>query len=358
MLSPGATIGILGGGQLGRMTALAAARLGFRTHIFATEPDSPGSQVTPLVTIGRFDDADALRRFAATVDVVTYETENIPLDTVATILPIRPVLPGIDVLRVTQDRLLEKDFIRAIGVPTAPYQAINGVEDLRAALLALEGKAILKSVRMGYDGKGQVAVDRLSSPEVVWRQMGGDQGILEGFVDFRCEVSVIVARGLDGSVAAYPVVENHHAHHILDRTIAPARVEPDVAAAAEAAALGIAQALDVKGLLAVEMFVTRDHRVLVNELAPRPHNSGHWTMDACYTDQFEQLVRAITGLPLGSTDRHSDAEMRNLIGREVETWQSFLSEPRAKLHLYGKKDAPAGRKMGHVTTLKPRSSEA
>jgi 5-(carboxyamino)imidazole ribonucleotide synthase len=358
MLSPGATIGILGGGQLGRMTALAAARLGFRTHIYATEADSPGSQVTPLVTIGRFDDATALQRFAESVDVVTYETENIPLDTVATIQPIRPVLPGIDVLRVTQDRLLEKDFIRSIGVETAPYQAINGIDDLRTALLGLQGRAILKSVRMGYDGKGQVAVDRLSSPEVAWRQMGGEQGILEGFVDFRCEVSVIVARGVDGSVAAYPVVENHHAHHILDRTIAPARVDAAVAAAAEAAAIGIARALDVTGLLAVEMFVTRDGHVLVNELAPRPHNSGHWTMDACYTDQFEQLVRAITGLPLGSTDRHSDAEMRNLIGREVETWQSFLSQPRAKLHLYGKKEAPAGRKMGHVTTLKPRSSGA
>ncbi len=355
MLSPGATIGILGGGQLGRMTALAAARLGFRTHIFATEVDSPGSQVTPLVTIGRFDDAAALRRFAETVDVVTYETENIPLETVSAILPIRPVLPGAEVLRVTQDRLLEKDFIRGIGVGTAPYQAINNVEELHAALLGLEGRAILKSVRMGYDGKGQVAVDRLSDAGVAWRQMGGAQGILEGFVEFRCEVSVIVARGLDGAVAAYPAVENHHAHHILDRTIAPARVSSAVAAAAEAAALGIANALDVKGLLAVEMFVTRDDRVLVNELAPRPHNSGHWTMDACYTDQFEQLVRAITGLPLGSTDRHSDAEMRNLIGPEVETWASWLEQPRTKLHLYGKKDAPVGRKMGHVTTLKPRS---
>lgn len=354
MLNPGATIGILGGGQLGRMTALAAARLGFRTHIFATEPDSPGSQVTPLITIGRFDDDAALRRFAKTVDVVTYETENIPLETVAAIAPLRPVLPGAAVLRVTQDRLLEKDFIRSIGVPTAPYQAINSAEELAAALQGLEGRAILKSVRMGYDGKGQVAVDRRSDPAAAWRQMGSAQGILEGFVDFRCEVSVIVARGLDGSVAAYPAVENHHAHHILDRTIAPARVAPAVAAAAEAAALGIAAALDVRGLLAVEMFVTRDEHVLVNELAPRPHNSGHWTMDACYTDQFEQLVRAITGLPLGSTDRHSDAEMRNLIGPEVDTWATWLELPRAKLHLYGKKEAPAGRKMGHVTTLKPR----
>lgn len=355
MLAPGATIGILGGGQLGRMTALAAARLGFRSHVFATEADSPGSQVTPLVTIGRLDDEAALRRFAETVDVVTYETENIPLETVAAILPVRPVMPGAEVLRVTQDRLLEKDFVRSVGVATAPYQAIGGVEELRAALDALDGRAILKSVRMGYDGKGQVAVDRHSDAVAAWRQMGGAQGILEGYVDFRCEVSVIVARGLDGAVAAYPVVENHHAHHILDRTIAPARVAPAVAAAAEAAALGIATALDVRGLLAVEMFVTHDDRVLVNELAPRPHNSGHWTMDACYTDQFEQLVRAITGLPLGSTDRHSDAEMRNLIGPEVESWASWLEQPRTKLHLYGKKDAPAGRKMGHVTTLKPKS---
>jgi 5-(carboxyamino)imidazole ribonucleotide synthase len=355
MLPPGSTIGILGGGQLGRMTALAAARLGYRCHIFATEDDSPGAQVTPLVTVGRFDDAVALRRFAEAVDVVTYETENIPHATVATIPPLCPVRPGAEVLRITQDRLLEKDFLRGIGIATAPYQAIGGVAELAAALSSLSGRAILKSVRMGYDGKGQVAVDRSSDAAAAWRRMGGEQGILEGFVDFACEVSVIVARGLDGSMAAYPVVENRHANHILDRTIAPARVSPDVVAAAAAAAHTIAAALEVEGLIAVEMFVTRDDRVLVNELAPRPHNSGHWTMDACYTDQFEQLVRAITGLPLGSTDRHSDAEMRNLIGPDVETWASYLDQPRTKLHLYGKKEAPPGRKMGHVTTLKPRS---
>ena len=356
MLSPGATIGILGGGQLGRMTALAAARLGFRTHIFTTEADSPGAQVTSLVTVGRYDDPAALERFARAVDVVTYETENIPIGTLRAIQPLRPVRPGIEVLRVTQDRILEKDFVQRAGVPTTPYQAIGNAAELGAALAALEGRAVLKSVRMGYDGKGQVAVDRDSNPETAWRQMGGGQGILEAFVEFRCEISVIVARGGDGMMVAYPAVENRHVNHILDRTIAPAAVSPGVADAAERAALALAAALDVQGLLAVEMFVTKDDRVLVNELAPRPHNSGHWTLDACYTDQFEQLVRAIAGLPLGSAERHSDAEMRNLIGPEVDRWASFLDQPRTKLHLYGKTEAPAGRKMGHVTRLTPRSS--
>ena len=356
MLSPGATIGILGGGQLGRMTALAAARLGYRTHIFTTEADSPGAQVTPLVTVGRYDDPAALERFARSVDVVTYETENIPIETLRAIQPLRPVRPGIEVLRVTQDRILEKDFVRRAGVPTTPYQAINNAAELGAALAALEGRAVLKSVRMGYDGKGQIAVGRDSDPEASWRKIGGGQGILEGFVDFRCEISVIVARGSDGTMVAYPAVENRHVNHILDRTIVPAVVGTAIADAAEHAALALAAGLDVQGLLAVEMFVTHDDRVLVNELAPRPHNSGHWTLDGCYTDQFEQLVRAIAGLPLGSAERHSDAEMRNLIGPEVEHWASFLDQPRTKLHLYGKTEAPAGRKMGHVTRLTPRSS--
>jgi 5-(carboxyamino)imidazole ribonucleotide synthase len=356
MLPPGSIIGILGGGQLGRMTAHAASRLGYRTHIYADAPDGPGAQTTSLATVAALDDEDALVQFAESVDVVTYETENIPAEAVALIQRHVPVRPGIEVLKVTQDRLREKDYLRSIDVETAPYREITSAGALARALrdLAVEQRGILKTVRMGYDGKGQVVVGPESDPEQAWAQMGGPLGILEGFVDFRCEISVVVARGLNGAIANYPPVENQHANHILDTTIAPARIAPEISMRAEAVARHIAEKLDVVGILAVEMFVTQDGTIMVNELAPRPHNSGHWTIDACYTSQFEQLVRAICGLPLGATDHHSDAVMRNLIGPEVARWQDWLADPMVKLHLYGKGSAPPGRKMGHVTRLTPR----
>ena len=355
MLNPGATIGILGGGQLGRMTAMAAARLGYRAHIFATERESPAAQVSAGATVAAWDDAGAIARFAEEIDVATFEFENIPAEAVRRLGALKPVMPRPEILEITQDRLREKDFLNGIGIATTGYREITSAAGLGAALPALKTRAVLKSARMGYDGKGQVNVDAGSAPDEAWRLMGAPRGVLEDFVDFRCEVSVIVARGADGAVAFYPPVENRHANHILDTTIAPATLPPETAAEAERIARDIAAKLDLIGVLAVEMFVTKDGRVVVNELAPRPHNSGHWTIDACATSQFEQLVRAICGLPLGSTERHGDAVMKNLIGDDVETWRQAVADPTAHLHLYGKRETLPGRKMGHVTRLLPKS---
>ncbi|HTZ36655.1 MAG TPA: 5-(carboxyamino)imidazole ribonucleotide synthase [Stellaceae bacterium] len=354
MLAPGATIGILGGGQLGRMTAFAAERLGYRVHVFTGEPDSPGVQVAAAATIAAWDDAAALARFAEAVDVATFEFENIPAEAVRLVAAAKPVMPAPEILETTQDRLREKDFLRGIGVATTDYRAIADAAALAEALHGLKGRAVLKSARMGYDGKGQLTVTARTSAAEAWRRMGAARGILEGFVDFRCEVSVVVARAADGALVAYPPVENRHVNHILDTTIAPAALPEETAREAQSIARGIAERLGLVGVLAVEMFVTRDGRVLVNELAPRPHNSGHWTIDACASSQFEQLVRAICGLPLGSPERHSDAVMKNLIGDEVDTWREAIADPTARLHLYGKRTVRPGRKMGHVTRLLPR----
>jgi 5-(carboxyamino)imidazole ribonucleotide synthase len=354
MIEPGSTIGILGGGQLGRMTALAAAQLGYRTHIFCPEPGSPAKLVTPFSTTADYGDRAALARFAAAVDVITFEFENVPADTAEVLAAMKPVRPGPDALRIAQDRLKEKDFLRSIDVPTANYREVAGIEALQRAVRDIGPQAVLKTVRGGYDGKGQVAIRLDTDLAAAWRQVSAELGILESFVDFVVEISVIAARGLNGTWATYVPVENQHAQHILDATIAPARLAPAVAMRAEAIARHIADRLDLVGLLAVEMFVTAAGEVLVNELAPRPHNSGHWTIDACITSQFEQLVRAICGLPLGSPERHSDAAMKNLIGADVEKWRELVAEPSAKLHLYGKTETLPGRKMGHVTRLVPR----
>jgi 5-(carboxyamino)imidazole ribonucleotide synthase len=304
--------------------------------------------------VAELADAEALERFARQVDVVTYETENIPLAAIDLILPHAPVLPGRHVLEIAQDRLREKDWLREIEVATAPYREVVSAAALGRAIRDLDHRAVLKTVRLGYDGKGQVAVGPESNAEQAWAEMGGDVGILESFVDHRCEVSVIVARSANGTMANYPVVENQHANHILDTTIAPARLDPELAMHAEAIGRHIADRLGVVGLIAVEMFITRDGAILVNELAPRPHNSGHWTIDACYASQFEQLVRALAGLPLGPTEAHSDAVMRNIIGPDVERWREHLGDPMVKLHLYGKAEARPGRKMGHATRLLPK----
>jgi 5-(carboxyamino)imidazole ribonucleotide synthase len=267
-------------------------------------------------------------------------------------------MPRPEILEITQDRLREQDFLNSIGVATTGYREIADATALAQALGVLSeipgARAVLKSARMGYDGKGQVAVGPGTAAGEAWCRMGAARGILEDFVDFQCEVSVIVARGADGALAVYPAVENRHVNHILDTTIAPASLPPQTAHQAEAIARDIATRLDLVGVLAVEMFVTKDGRLLVNELAPRPHNSGHWTIDACASSQFEQLVRAICGLPLGSPERHADAVMKNLIGEAVETWRDAIADPTARLHLYGKHTAAPGRKMGHVTRLLPR----
>ena len=354
---PGATLGILGGGQLGRMTALAAARLGIRTHIYCPDRDSPASQVSAATVVADYDDRGALDQFADSVDVVTFEFENVPDRTGEFLAALKPTRPRPKILHICQQRLREKEFLTSIGIPVTRFAAIESPAALAAALRDFGGTAILKSAQFGYDGKGQVRIGPGLAADEAWRRMGGNLGILEAEVDFVLEASVIVARGLDGAVALYPPVENRHRNHILDETIAPATLSPAISARALEIAGIIAEKLDLVGLLAVEMFVTRNGDVLVNELAPRPHNSGHWTIEACVTSQFEQFVRAVCGLPLGSTERHSDAVMKNLIGDEVNQWRDILATPGAHLHLYGKAEARPGRKMGHVTRLKAKQVE-
>ena len=356
-LPPGATIGIVGGGQLGRMTALAAARLGYRCHVLTPEPDSPAAQVCAGATIGDYEDPAALRDFAAHADVVTFEFENVSAAGLELLASLKPVRPGPSVLRISQDRLAEKRFLGDAGIATAPWRAVHDLAGLHAAAEALGLPAILKTTRLGYDGKGQALLRHADDLARAFAQLSPKPLVLEGFVDFSCEVSVVVARGTDGAIAAFDTVENRHRDHILDMTFAPARIPERIAATAQATARQVAAALDLVGLLAVEMFVAADGRVLVNEIAPRPHNSGHWTIDACPASQFELHVRAVAGLALPPAVRHSDAVMKNLVGpAEAALWPAILATPGLIPHLYGKAEARPGRKMGHVTRLFPRDS--
>ncbi len=356
-LPPNSTIGIVGGGQLGRMSALAAARLGYRCHILTPEIDSPAGQVSAGVTLGDYEDAEALRAFAACVDVITFEFENVSAEGLDLLASLRPVRPGASVLRISQDRLAEKTFLNAAGAPTAPWQLVESLEQLEAAVAELGFPAILKTTRLGYDGKGQAMLRGPDDLAQAFATLAPRPLVLEGFVDFACEISVVVARGVDGDVSAFDVVENSHRDHILDVTLAPARIGVELAEQAQALAIRVAERLELVGLLAVEMFVTSDGRVLINEIAPRPHNSGHWTMDACLASQFEMHIRAVAGLSLPAAVRHSDAVMKNLVG-EVETalWPEILATPGLIPHLYGKAEARPGRKMGHVTRLFPRGA--
>lgn len=356
MLAPGSTIGILGGGQLGRMSAIAAAHLGYRVHIYSPVADEPAFQVANEVTVAAYEDHEALRAFCATVDVVTLEFENVP--TAALELAARhvPVRPGAKVLAITQHRRKEKDALRALGIATAPFVSVIDESSLRHAVPALGFPCILKTSEEGYDGKGQRMLKTAADVPGAWESLGKRECVLEGFVDFECELSVLVARRADtGDIATYPVVENLHRNHILHKTIAPADVSSAIAEEAEALARRIAEGLELEGLLAVELFLTKNGTLVVNELAPRPHNSGHWTLDACATSQFEQHIRAVCGLPLGDTRPLCRAEMLNLIGEEASAWVGYVQDPLAKLHLYGKREAREGRKMGHVTLLKPQS---
>lgn len=355
-IPPGGTIGILGGGQLGRMTALAAASLGYRVHIFTPEPDSPAAQVSDAVTLAAYEDEEALARFAAKVDVVTLEFENIPASPVRFLEGKVPVRPGSKALETAQDRLAEKRFFNDLGIATAPWAEVASLSDLKQAVAEIGTPAILKTARLGYDGKGQAKIGPTTDLERVWADLRTDRAVLEGFVTFEREISALVARGPDGGWAAWDIVENVHTHHILDTTTAPAPLTVALHDQAVAIAHKAAEELDLVGVLAVEMFLTPDGRLLVNEMAPRPHNSGHWTIDACLTSQFEQVVRAVCALPLGTPRRHSDAVMTNLIGEAAKDWLGFLHEPMAKLHLYGKAEMRPGRKMGHVTRLYPLDS--
>ena len=350
--APGAVLGILGGGQLARMIALAAADYGVRCHIYAPEGDNPAFDVAAAHTVGAYEDAEALGRFAEAVDLVTYEFENVPAETATILSRHRPLRPGARALGVTQDRLAEKTFVAELGLPVAPFRDVGDLRALEEAVAAIGRPSVLKTRRFGYDGKGQVKITELTDLAEAWDAIGRKPAILEGFVPFSREVSVVAARGVSGDFAAFDICENEHRDHILAFTRIPASLSARACDTAIEAARRIGEALDYVGVFAVEMFVLGDgEQVVVNEIAPRVHNSGHWTSEGAETSQFHQHVRAVCGFPLGSTTRRGRVEMQNLIGDAARDWQALLQEPGAHLHLYGKREARAGRKMGHVTRV-------
>ena len=352
-VAPGGTIGILGGGQLGRMLSLAAARLGLKTHVYSDERDAPAFQVCEARTQGRYEDRAALERFARGCDAITFEFENVPAETVALVAQIAPTAPGAETLRITQDRLEEKGFVERLGIGTPGFLPVDNGADAKSAFAKLGPRAVLKTRRFGYDGKGQAKIE---SAEAAVEAFGHFKTacILESFVPFAFEASVIAARMSDGTFAAYDPPENVHENHILRRSFVPARLSSEQVRAAQAIARKIGEALSYVGVFAVELFAMRDGSLLVNEIAPRVHNSGHWTIDACAVSQFEQHIRAVAGWPLGNAARHSDAVMENIIGEEAADWQALVSRGGA-LHLYGKPEIRPGRKMGHITRLSPLS---
>jgi 5-(carboxyamino)imidazole ribonucleotide synthase len=359
---PGATVGVLGTGQLGRMFAIAARRMGYRVHAFSPDRDTPTGQVADREVTAAYEDLDALRAFARGVQVVTFEFENVPAASVEAVGELVPVRPSGFVLHTAQHRAREKTFLAKAGLPVTPFALIDSEADLAAAVARLGCPAVLKTASFGYDGKGQAKVASASEALAAWDKLNRQPCVLEAFIEFDREVSVIAARGLDGAIAHYGVIENVHRHHILDVSVSPANVTEDVEREAVRIASATLEALDLVGLLCVEMFLTRDGRLLINELAPRPHNSGHLTFDAHVTSQFEQQLRAVCGLPLGSTDRLRPAAMSNLLGdvwRDGEPdWSAALRFPGVKLHLYGKTDPRPGRKMGHLTALADTPEEA
>jgi 5-(carboxyamino)imidazole ribonucleotide synthase len=356
-LSPGSTIGILGGGQLGRMLALAAARLGLKCHVYSDEPNAPAFDVAASCTVGSFEDEAALEAFAASADVVTCEFENVPARALEIAGKKAPVHPPAKSFAVAQDRLVEKDFMRGLGIPVADYAELHDEQSLRDALAHVQLPAILKTRRFGYDGKGQALVRNEKEAFAALKDLGGRPSVIERLVTFEREISVIVVRGQDGEMKFYDPVENVHQNGILAISRVPAHIHDDCAREARSIAGKIAQALGHVGVLCVEMFQRGDDtpRLLVNEIAPRVHNSGHWTIDACLVSQFENHVRAIAGWPLGGTERHSDAVMTNLIGDDAKSWRE-LARDNLAVHLYGKAEARPGRKMGHTTRLLPKSS--
>ncbi|XDB00185.1 5-(carboxyamino)imidazole ribonucleotide synthase [Sulfitobacter sp. LCG007] len=350
-LAPGATIGILGGGQLGRMLSVAASRLGLRTHVFEPGEEPPAGHVAHAVTTAAYDDTSALARFAASVDVVTYEFENIPTDALDAIEAHSVIRPGREALRVSQDRLIEKRFLQDLGLVVAPFADVSDAASLSAALAEIGAPAILKTRRLGYDGKGQARIASPQEAPAAFATMGGAAAILEGYVDFSHEVSVIAARGSDGAVACFDPGENVHEGGILRTTTVPARLSVAQRTDAVLIAAKILNALDYVGVLGVELFVT-PQGLVVNEIAPRVHNSGHWTQNGCVIDQFEQHIRAVAGWPLGDGSRHCDVVMENLIGDDVERVAQLAAEASTALHLYGKADVKPGRKMGHVNRIR------
>lgn len=362
VVRPGAVVGVLGGGQLGRMFAIAARRLGYRVHTLSPDTDTPTGQIADVEVNAPYEDLDAVRRFARNVDVVTFEFENVPAGAVEAAAEHAPVRPAGAVLHTTQDRVREKRFLAAAGLPVTPFAPVRALDELRAGLDRLGCPAILKTAGLGYDGKGQVRIDAPAEAERAWASLGATDAILETLVDFEREVSVVAARGLDGAFAHYGAIENAHRRRILDVSLAPARLPPRLAAEAAAVARAVLERLDVVGVLCVELFVTCDGRLLVNELAPRPHNSGHLTVDACVTSQFEQQLRAVCGLPLGATELLRPAAMANLLGDLWEggepDWAAACALPEVRLHLYGKVEPRPGRKMGHLTATGPTAEAA
>ena len=352
-LAPGMTVGILGGGQLGRMLALAAAELGLKCHIYCPERGSPAFAVTDASSVAAYEDEAALAAFAAAVDVVTLEFENIPLATLRFLAERVRVAPGVNSLAVSQDRLSEKTLMGELGIGVPAYAAVASQQDIYSALARTGRPAILKTRRMGYDGKGQAAIRPGDDLVTAWRAIGEAPAILEALVPFEREISVVLARAEGGEMRAYDICENRHVNGVLATTSVPASVTPELAAHAVGIAERIAVGLGHVGVLAVEMFVLKDQTLLVNEIAPRVHNSGHWTQDGCLTSQFEQHIRAVAGWPLGDTERHSDVTMENLLGADAARWAEILAEPGARLHLYGKAEARPGRKMGHVNRVRP-----
>ena len=353
-LPPGSTIGILGGGQLGRMLALAAARLGFDVAILEPEPNSPAARVSAHTIIGAYDDPDALERLAAVSDVITYEFENVPAAAVARLAGLgAATAPGERALATAQDRLEEKTFLNAAGAPTVAIAAVDNADELEAAIARIGLPLLLKTRRGGYDGKGQAWLRTSAEAGKVLASLGGTGLIAEAPAAFVRELSVIAARGRNGQVACYPLSENTHRGGVLRRSMAPAEVRPSTAAAAEAIADRVLGALDYVGVMGIELFELADGALLVNEFAPRVHNTGHWTLDGCEVDQFEQHIRAVAGWPLGPTRPLARVEMLNLLGDEAETWQALAAEPDARIWLYGKGEARPGRKMGHVNRLRP-----
>lgn len=359
---PDSIVGVLGSGQLGRMFAIAARQMGYRVHTFSPDSDTPTGQVADLEIEASYDDLDAVRKFASGVSVVTFEFENVPAATAQAAAECTLVRPGGAVLHTTQHRLREKTFLSNNGFPVTPFRAIRSIEDVRAAVKELGCPAVLKTASFGYDGKGQNTVRSLADAETVWKAGGDFERVYEAFVDFEREVSVVAARGVDGSFAHWGVIDNTHQNHILDLSVSPADVWPDVEREAINITRGILQSLQIVGVLCVEFFLTKSGKLLVNELAPRPHNSGHVTIDAHVTSQFEQQLRAVCGLPLGSTEQLRPAAMANLLGDLWENgepdWAAACGMPEVKLHLYGKAEPRAGRKMGHLTALAKTSADA
>lgn len=359
---PGATIGVLGSGQLGRMFAMAARRMGYLVHTFSPETDTPTGQVADVEVTADYSDLDAVRAFARHVEVVTFEFENIPSATAEAVAEFAPVRPSGALLHTTQHRVREKSFLAGAGFPVTPFRHVTSLDELRDGVEALGYPAVLKTAGFGYDGKGQSLIKSFDEIEAAFASLGGREAILEAFVDFEREVSVVCARGVDGDVAHYGIIENVHVKHILDYSVAPANVPPEVVRRATEIAVCLLEQLRVVGVMCVEFFLTRAGTLYVNELAPRPHNSGHLTIDACLTSQFEQQVRAVCALPLGVVDQLRPAAMVNLLGdlwqaREPD-WRAACAIPNVKLHLYGKHDPRPARKMGHLTALAETTTDA